>query len=199
MYMDDLWPTLGVEEEYFLVNPETRAAKANPPKAFFEAAQKALGEQVTHEFLRCQIEIATPICQNLTDVRGHLSHMRKTLSQIAIDHDMRLVAASTHPFSPWRTQKPTQKERYQKMDSDLQGAIRRMLICGTHVHVGILDDDLRIDIMNQMRYFLPHLLALSTSSPFWAGDKMGMKSYRLSVFDGMPRTGIPDTMVSLGE
>ena len=85
------------------------------------------------------------------------------------------------------------------MDADLQGAIRRMLICGTHVHVGILDDDLRIDIMNQMRYFLPHMLALSASSPFWEGDKMGMKSYRLSVFDGMPRTGIPETMASLGE
>ena len=85
------------------------------------------------------------------------------------------------------------------MDEDLQGAIRRMLICGTHIHVGILDDDLRIDIMNQMRYFLPHLLALSASSPFWEGDKMGMKSYRLSVFDGMPRTGIPETMASLGE
>jgi len=197
--MDTFWPTLGVEEEYLLVNPETRAACARPPKSFFNAAKDALGDQVTHEFLQCQIEIATPICQNLADARRHLTHMRKTLAAIAIDHDMRLVAASTHPFSPWRTQRPTKEERYTKMDEDLQGAIRRMLICGTHVHVGILDDDLRIDIMNQMRYFLPHLLALSASSPFWEGDKMGMKSYRLSVFDGMPRTGIPETMASLGE
>ena len=197
--MDKFWPTLGVEEEYLLVNPETRAACASPPKGFFTAAKDALGDQVTHEFLQCQIEIATPICQNLADVRRHLTHMRKTLAGIAIDHGMRLVAASTHPFSPWRTQRPTKEERYTKMDADLQGAIRRMLICGTHVHVGILDDDLRIDIMNQMRYFLPHMLALSASSPFWEGDKMGMKSYRLSVFDGMPRTGIPETMASLGE
>ena len=199
MDMDGLWPTLGVEEEYLLINPQTRAAKAAPPKAFFQAAKKALGDHVTHEFLRCQIEIATPVCQNIDDVRTHLSHMRKTLSEIAIDHDMRLCAASTHPFSPWRTQKPTKQERYQKMDEDLQGAIRRMLICGTHIHVGILDDSMRIDIMNQMRYFLPHLLALSTSSPFWEGDKMGMLSYRLSVFDGMPRTGIPEAMASHDE
>ena len=197
--MEDIVLTLGVEEEYLLIDPETRAAAANPPDAFFKAAKNALGDSVTHEFLRCQIEIATPVCQNVTEARDHLSHMRRTLAKIATDHDLRLMAASTHPFTPWRTQKPTQQERYVKMDQDLQGAIRRMLICGTHVHVGILDANLRIDIMNQMRYFLPHLLALSTSSPFWEGDKMGMKSYRLSVFDGMPRTGIPETLISIAE
>jgi len=139
------------------------------------------------------------VCQNLTDVREHLTHMRGTLAGIAKDFDLRLMAASTHPFTPWRAQKPTKGERYNKMDEDLQGAIRRMLICGTHVHVGILDPGLRIDVMNQMRYFLPHMLALSTSSPFWEGDIMGMKSYRLSVFDGMPRTGVPEAMASIGE
>lgn len=196
--MDDIALTLGVEEEYLLVDPET-GDTINPPKEFFKACKKALGASVTHEFLQCQIEIATPICQNVGDARTHLTHARSTLSDIAEQFDLRLMAASTHPFTSWRQQKPTQEERYTKMEKDLQGAIRRMLICGTHVHVGILDDDLRIDIMNQVRYFLPHMLALSTSSPFWEGDLMGMKSYRLSVFDGMPRTGIPEATASIGE
>jgi len=197
--MDDIKLTLGVEEEYLVVDPETGEAAANPPDGFFKDSKKALGAQVTHEFLRCQIEIATPVCADLVEVRQHLTHSRKTLSEIAIHHGMRLMAASTHPFTSWRAQKPTKQKRYTDLDKDLRGAIRRMLICGTHVHVGILDHDLRIDVMNQMRYFLPHMLALTTSSPFWAGEMMGMKSYRLSVFDGMPRTGIPEAMVSIGE
>ena len=199
MSLDDFWPTLGVEEEYLLVNPETRAAAAHPPDEFFKTCKKALGDHVTPEFLQCQIEIATPICQNLADVRENLTHMRGTLSRIAKQFDLELMAASTHPFTSWREQEPTKAERYSKMDQDLKGAIRRMLICGTHVHVGILDPCARIDVMNQMRYFLPHMLALTTSSPFWEGDIMGMHSYRLSVFDGMPRTGIPEAMTSIGE
>lgn len=197
--MDNTWPTLGVEEEYLVVDPETREAVSSPTDEFFKTCRKALGDSVTPEFLRCQIEIATPVCQNLTEVREHLTHMRGTLAKIARDFDMRLMAASTHPFTDWRNQKTSKAARYRKMHNDLQGAIRRMLICGTHVHVGILDPGMRIDVMNQMRYFLPHMLALSTSSPFWEGELMGMKSYRLSVFDGMPRTGIPETMASIGE
>ena len=196
--MDDIALTLGVEEEYLLIDPET-GDTSNPPSEFFEACQAAIGPSVTHEFLQCQIEIATPICQDVSDARKHLSHSRKTLSEIAGHFDLRLMAASTHPFTSWRQQKPTQKERYTKMEKDLQGAIRRMLICGTHIHVGILEPGLRMDVMNQVRYFLPHMLALSTSSPFWEGDLMGMKSYRLSVFDGMPRTGVPEAMASYGE
>ena len=114
MRMGDLWPTLGVEEEYLLVDPETRAACANPKKSFFNDAKEALGDQVTHEFLRCQIEIATPVCQNLADVRKHLTHMRKTLSTIAIDHGMRLVAASTHPFLSMAHPKAYQRRALQK-------------------------------------------------------------------------------------
>ncbi|NNC37120.1 MAG: carboxylate-amine ligase [Hyphomonadaceae bacterium] len=197
--MDDQWPTLGVEEEYLIVDPETREAVSDPHKEFYKTCKKELGESVTPEFLRCQIEIATPVCQNLTDVREFLTNMRGTIAKIAKDFDYRLMAASTHPFTDWRDQKTTKAPRYRKMDQDLQGAIRRMLICGTHVHVGILDPGMRIDVMNQMRYFLPHMLALSTSSPFWEGDLMGMKSYRLSVFDGMPRTGIPGPIASIGE
>ncbi len=197
--MKDIALTLGVEEEYLVVDPVTREAAANPPEDFFPACKRALGDCVTPEFLRCQVEIATPVCANVTEAREHLTHMRRTLAAIAKDFDLRLVAVSTHPFTTWRKQKPTKAERYTKMNEDLQGAIRRMLICGTHVHVGILDASLRIDVMNQMRYFLPHLLALSTSSPFWEGDLMGMKSYRLSVFDGMPRTGIPESLASIDE
>jgi glutamate---cysteine ligase / carboxylate-amine ligase len=196
--MDDIKLTLGVEEEYLLIDPKT-GDTSNPPPKFFKACKEALGTSVTHEFLQCQIEIATPICQNVSDARKYLTKSRKSLSEIAATFDLRIMAASTHPFTSWREQKPTEQERYTKMAKDLQGAIRRMLICGTHVHVGILDPGLRIDVMNQVRYFLPHMLALSTSSPFWEGELMGMKSYRLSVFDGMPRTGIPEAMASIGE
>lgn len=191
--------TLGVEEEYLVIDPESREAISDSPDAFFDACKAALGDNVTPEFLQCQIEIATPICNNVGDARQHLSYMRKTLSTIAKDHGLRLMAASTHPFTQWRNQKPTKGERYEKLDKDMQGAIRRMMICGTHIHIGIEDRGLRIDIMNQIKYFMPHLLALSTSSPFWGGDKMGMKSYRLSVFDGMPRTGVPEAIESYGE
>ena len=191
--------TLGVEEEYLLVDPETREAAANPPPDFLQACQKALGDYVTPEFLQCQIEIATPVCATVDEAKDHLTEMRLTLAEIAKGFDLRLMAASSHPFTDWRKQKHTPHERYAKLDADLQGAIRRMLICGTHIHIGIVDPGLRIDIMNQVRYFMPHILALSTSSPFWEGDKMGMKSYRLSVFDGMPRTGVPESMESYGE
>ena len=197
--MDEFGLTLGVEEEYLVVDPETREAVADPPPELFKTCQKALGDHVTPEFLKCQIEIATPVCKNVGEAREQLTHMRGTLADIAKSFDLRLMAVSTHPFTDWRGQQHTDKERYKKLDEDLQGAIRRMLICGTHVHIGIEDAEMRIDVMNQIRYFLPHLLALSTSSPFWEGDLMGMKSYRLSVFDGMPRTGVPESVASYQE
>lgn len=191
--------TLGVEEEYLIVNPETRAAVSNPSPHFFKSCKAVLGERVTPEFLRCQIEIATGVCETVADVRAEVADMRGTIARIATEHDLRLMAASTHPFTPWTRQKPSKGERYGQLVADLQGAIRRMMICGMHVHVGLMDENLRIDVMNQMRYFLPHMLALSTSSPFWEGQRMGMKSYRLSVFDGMPRTGIPEEIDSFAE
>ncbi len=197
--MDTFWPTLGVEEEYIIVDPQSREAVADPPPELFAMCKNELGDHVTPEFLRCQIEIATPVCQNLSDVRENLNHMRGTISQYAQKFDLALMAASTHPFTSWRKQRTTKADRYMKMQEDLQGAIRRMLICGMHIHVGIENESTRIDVMNQMRYFLPHMLALSTSSPFWEGDLMGMQSYRLSVFDGMPRTGIPEALNSPSE
>lgn len=195
--MDKL--TLGVEEEYLLVNPLTRNVMNNPPKGFFKACRAAIGERVTPEFLRCQIEIATDVCDTVCQAQDQIANMRGEISRIAEDMGMALMAASTHPFTPWKRQRPSEGERYERLDSDMQGAIRRMMICGMHVHVGLEDPELRIDVQNQIRYFLPHMLALSTSSPFWESQAMGMKSYRLSVFDGMPRTGIPEEIDSFSE
>lgn len=191
--------TLGVEEEYLLVNPVTRNAVISPPKKFMKACQAAIGDRVTPEFLRCQIEIATDICESVADAREQIANLRGEIARIAESMDMRLMAASTHPFTPWKRQRPTEGERYERLDSDMQGAIRRMMICGMHVHVGLENPDHRIDVQNQIRYFLPHMLALTTSSPFWESQEMGMKSYRLSVFDGMPRTGIPEQIQSYSE
>ncbi len=191
--------TIGVEEEYLLVCPDTRAAVRNPPKGFMKICQDKIGPRVTPEFLRCQIEIATGICETVSQARAEIAELRGNLAQIAIDHDMRLMAASTHPFTHWKNQKPTEGERYEKLSTDMKGAIHRMMICGMHVHIGIENQDARIDVQNQIRYFLPHMLALTTSSPFWGGQQMGLQSYRLSVFDGMPRTGIPEALQSFGE
>jgi len=191
--------TLGVEEEYLLVNPVTRNAVVSPPKRFMKACQAAIGNRVTPEFLRCQVEIATDICDSVPAAREQIANLRGEIARIAESMDMALMAASTHPFTPWKRQRPTEGERYEQLDSDMQGAIRRMMICGMHVHVGLEDPEHRIDVQNQIRYFLPHMLALTTSSPFWEGQAMGMKSYRLSVFDGMPRTGIPEEIESYSE
>ena len=191
--------TIGVEEEYLLVNPETGAARRNPPKGFMKMCTEKIGPRVTPEFLRCQVEIATGICETVGQARAEIADLRGTIAEIAIKHDMRLMAASTHPFTPWKDQRPTEGERYEQLNSDMQGAIQRMMICGMHVHIGLSDPELRIDVQNQIRYFLPHMLALTTSSPLWEGRLMGMKSYRLSVFDGMPRTGIPEEIDSYGE
>jgi len=191
--------TLGIEEEYLLVDPETRDLVGDPPAAFMDECRAQLGNQVTPEFLRSQVEVGTPVCQNVKEARQHLISLRTTLCRTAEKHGMRLFAASTHPSARWDRQAHTPKKRYDDLARDLQGTVRRLLICGMHVHIGIEDQDLRIDVMNQVKYFLPHLLALTTSSPFWHGHKMGLHSYRLSVFDGMPRTGIPDTFLSWAE
>jgi carboxylate-amine ligase len=191
--------TMGIEEEYLLVDPETRDLVRDPPAAFMDECGAQLGDQVTPEFLRSQVEVGTPVCQTVKEARHHLIGLRGTLCRTAEKHGMRLFAASTHPSAHWEAQAHTAKKRYDDLARDLQGTVRRLLICGMHVHIGIEDQDIRIDVMNQVKYFLPHLLALTTSSPFWQGHKMGLHSYRLSVFDGMPRTGIPDTFSSWAE
>lgn len=191
--------TIGVEEEYLLVDKETRALVVDPPKSLIGECEELCGSQVTSELLRSQIEIGTKVCRNVQEAREDLSRLRRCIIEVADRHGLAPVAASTHPFSRWSEQKHTQKDRYEALTTEMQGAARRLMICGMHVHVGIGDDNLRIDLMNQFAYFLPHLLALSCSSPFWEGRDTGLKSYRLTVFDALPRTGLPERFQSYGE
>ncbi len=191
--------TLGIEEEYLLVDRVSRDLAADPHPDLFAAAQAALGTHVTPEFMRSQIEIGTGICSSLAEARAELARFRATLAELTAAHNLAIVAASTHPFADWGGQKHTDKERYNALARDIGGPVRRLLICGMHVHVGIEDPELRIDLMSQASYFLPHLLALSTSSPFWRGVDTGLKSYRIAVFNELPRTGLPEIFDSFGE
>jgi carboxylate-amine ligase len=191
--------TLGIEQEYLLVDPKTRDLVRDSPAELFAECEARLGGQVSREFLRSQIEVGTGVCSTLQEARADLARLRSTVIEVAAKHGMAPIAASTHPFAQWDAQKTTARERYEGIHRDLQAAGRRLVICGLHVHVGIDDDELRIDLMNQASYFLPHLLALSTSSPFWRGEDTGLKSFRLSVYDGIPRTGIPERFESWGE
>jgi carboxylate-amine ligase len=191
--------TVGIEQEYLLVDPKTRDLVEDPPAALFTECEARLKAQVSPEFLRSQIEVVSGICTTMQEARDDVARLRATVIEVAEKHGLALIAASTHPLAQWDQQKPTARERYQGIYRDLQGVGRRLVICGLHVHVGIDDDELRIDLMNQASYFLPHLLALSTSSPFWRGDDTGLMSFRLSVFDGIPRTGIPERFESWGE
>ena len=191
--------TLGIEEEYFLVDRATRDVVGDPPAAMLTELEALLGAQVSPEFLRSQIEIGTRVCASPDEARTDLRRLRGTIASVAAGYGMAPIAAATHPFARWDTQKTTERVRYQSLESDLQGVGRRLAICGMHVHIGIPDDELRIDLLNQASYFLPHLLALSTSSPFWQGDNTGLKSYRIAVFDEMPRTGTPERFASWGE
>jgi carboxylate-amine ligase len=191
--------TIGIEEEYLLVDRETRNLVQDPPNSVMEGAVSRLETQVGHEFLRSQIEVGTRICSTVQEARQDLARLRKAVSEVAGQHGMALIAASTHPFAEWGDQLTTDNERYHVLAQDLQVVVRRLVICGMHVHVGIGDDDLRIDLMNQVSYFVPHLLALSASSPFWHGRDTGLKSYRMSVFKALPRTGLPEQFSSWSE
>lgn len=191
--------TVGIEEEYLLVDRETRDLATEPPESMMTDCQAVLRGQVCAEFLRSQIEVGTRVCETVADARADLSYLRGTVAEIAEKYGYAPIAASTHPFAHWDEQRHTDKHRYNILADDLQGAARRLLIGGMHVHVGIEDDELRIDLMNQVSYFLPHLLALSTSSPFWRGDNTGLMSYRICVFDELPRTGLPERFASYKE
>ena len=191
--------TIGIEEEYLLVDPETRDLAIDVPDALMAECERRLEEQVSPEFLQSQIEIGTRVCANLKQAAQELARMRKTVAEVAAEHGLAPIAASTHPFADWYAQKHTDKERYNILAQDMQAVARRLLICGMHVHVGLGDDELRIDLLGQVSYFLPHLLALSTSSPFWQGEDTGLKSYRISVFDELPRSGLPESFESYGE
>jgi carboxylate-amine ligase len=191
--------TLGLEEEYLLVDRETGAVAAEPPDELFEALNQRTAGRAFPEFLRAQVEVATPVCRDIGEARQALAALRGAVIEEAGRFGLAPIAASSHPFSLTSKQKRTDKERYVALLEEMQGAARRMMICGLHVHVGVEDDDLRIDLMNQLTYFLPHLLALSCSSPFWEGERTGLMSFRLMIFNGVPRTGLPEQFSSWGE
>jgi len=192
--------TIGVEEEYLLVDRKSRdLVQSMPESMLHECEELAQGQQVNPEFLRSQIEIGTRICKNIGEVRDSLRVLRRAVIDVADRHGLAPIAVSTHPFAEWHSQIHTERQRYDALYEEMQAAAQRLLICGMHVHVGIADDEMRIDLLSQFSYFLPHLLALSCSSPFWEGKNTGLRSYRLTVFDALPRTGIPQVFSSFAE
>ncbi len=191
--------SIGIEEEYLLVDPRSRDLASEAPEALLDECQKVLKGQVSPEFLRSQIEIGTKVCRSIAEARAEVTRLRGQVAEVADRYGLAPIAASTHPFAHWTEQSHTNKERYNIIAQDLQVVARRMVICGMHVHIGIEDKDLRIDILNQATYFLPHLLALSTSSPFWQGELTGLKSYRASVARDLPRAGLPQQFASYRE
>jgi carboxylate-amine ligase len=191
--------TVGIEEEYLLVDRQTRDLIQERPQDLMEELESLLEGQVVPEFLNSQIEIGTRVGATVAEAGNDLKRLRATVAGAAEKQGLAIIAASTHPFANWGEQTHTDKARYNLLAKDLQAVARRMLICGMHVHVGIEDPDLRIDLLSQITYFLPHMLVLSTSSPFWSGNDTGLKSYRIAVFDELPRTGVPETFDSWGE
>lgn len=191
--------TIGIEEEYLLVDKDSRELASDPPEEMLTECESRCAGQVSPEFMRSQIEIGTKVCANIREAREDLARLRRIVVDVADQHGLAPIAASTHPLAHWVEQKHTSKERYNALATEMQGAARRLLICGMHVHVGIDDNALRIDLMNQFSYFLPHLLALSCSSPFWESENTGLMSYRLTVFDALPRTGLPERFSSYAE
>jgi glutamate---cysteine ligase / carboxylate-amine ligase len=191
--------SIGIEEEYLLVDKASRDLVRDMPQALFDAAQEALQERVAREFLKSQIEVGTNVHRTPREAGRELAGLRTEMARLAGDHGLAPIAASTHPFARWSAQEPTERDRYQAIARDLAGVGRRLVICGMHVHVGVEDDELRIDLMNQVRYFLPHLLMLSTSSPFAEGEDTGLKCYRLAAYQELPRTGLPGRFESWEE
>jgi glutamate---cysteine ligase / carboxylate-amine ligase len=191
--------TIGIEEEYLLVDRESRDLVCEMPPALFEACDRALRGQVAREFLKSQIEVETRVHATVRAAGQDLASLRQTVASLAAEHGLAPIAASTHPFARWGAQQATERERYQAIAKDLAGVGRRLVVCGMHVHVGIDDDELRIDLMNQARYFLPHLLVLSTSSPIAEGEDTGLKCYRLAAYNELPRTGLPQRFGSWAE
>ncbi|MBT8417303.1 MAG: carboxylate-amine ligase [Silicimonas sp.] len=190
--------TMGIEEEYLLVDPEN-CALVPAPEAMMAACAARLEDQVSPEFKACQVEIGTRVCASVDEAREDLKRLRSTVSEVAEEHGLAVIAASCHPFGDWKEEHHTDKDRYNDLEVALAGVARRLLISGMHVHIGIDDPDLRVDLMNQLAYFLPHLLALSTSSPYWQGVDTGLACYRLTVFDNLPRTGLPPRFSGWGE
>ncbi|MFS8085972.1 MAG: carboxylate-amine ligase [Acidobacteriota bacterium] len=183
--------TLGIEEEFQIVDPQSRELRSHVSE-FLEEGKMILGEQIKPEMIQSMIEVGTGICKNIQEARADISNLRGVIASLAEKNGLKIVAASTHPISRWQDQKIFDDERYELLVQELQTVARSLLIFGLHVHVGIPDRERQIHIMNASRYFLPHILALTTSSPFWMGHNTGLKSYRSEVFKQFPRTDIPD-------
>ena len=196
--MDETWLTIGIEEEFQIVDAETRELRAHID-AVLEETTPSLGEMVKPEMMQSVVEVGTKVCANVQEARQEIVRLRSTVAEILERSGMRLASAGTHPFSRWQDQLVTQKDRYKLLEEEMQDVVRELLIFGLHVHVGIPDDGLRIELMNEARYFLPHLLAFSTSSPFWMGRKTGVKSYRSVLWSRFPRTSIPPDFDSYDE
>jgi carboxylate-amine ligase len=189
--------TIGIEQEFQII--DGRGELTHHIDTLLLATRDQFGEDVKAEMLQSVVEIGTQICANISEARSELLRLRGGLVEILARDGLRLASAGTHPFSHWADQRITEADRYKMLEDEMQDLVRELLIFGTHVHVGIPDPELRIDIMNEARYFLPHLLALSTSSPFWLGRKTGLKSYRSVVWSRFPRSGIPPALDSYGE
>ena len=184
--------TLGIEEEFQIVHPETRELHSYVSKLLEEGREHALlQERVRPEMHQSVVETGTGICRDIKQARAEICELRNGLHDLALKNGLRIVAAGTHPFSDWKKQEITEGERYKVIVEDLQDVARANLIFGLHVHVGIKDREVAMAMANQVRCFLPHILALSTSSPFWLGRNTGLKSIRSEIFKRFPRTGIP--------
>lgn len=183
--------TLGIEEEYMVIDPTTRELKSHEQKIVQEG-QKLIKDKVKAEMHQAVVEVGTDICADIDEAYKDVATLRGTISQIAGDLGLWIGASGTHPFSHWDSQLITDHVRYRQIVEELQEAARSNLIFGLHVHVGMENNDMAMHIANSARYFLPHVYALSTNSPFWEGRKTGYKSFRTKVFDKFPRTGIPD-------
>ena len=191
--------TIGIEEEYLIVDRESGDLIKKAPQQMLKDAEALLEHQVAPEFFQSQIEVGTCVCHNVQEAHAELVRLRRTVSEVVEPYGFAIIAASTHPNASYATQHHTHRERYHILAQNMAVVARRMVISGMHVHAGIEDDDLRTDLMNQTTYVLPHLLALSTSSPFWEGGDTGLKSYRIAVWNELPRTGLPEYFESYAE
>lgn len=191
--------TVGIEEEYQTIDPETRDLRSHVESEILSKGKTLLKEAVKAEMHQSVVEIGTGVCSNIKDADRQLKDLRSQMCALASQNGLRLAAAGTHPFADWRNQEIFPDERYYIIVQDLKMVARANLIFGLHVHVGVEDREVAIHLMNAARYFLPHILALSTNSPFWQGMDTGLKSYRCKVFDKFPRTNIPDYFPSWGE
>jgi len=196
MNFEDL--TIGIEEEYQIIDPESRELTSFISEILNKGAV-LFRDQVKPEFLQSQVETGSHVCRNIKEARQEVTRLRGMVGDIALKNNRKIVAAGTHPFSRWEDQIVTDRDRYKGLEEDFQMVANRLLIFGMHVHVGIPDPDLRIDIMKQMTYFAPHIMTLSTSSPFWHGRNTGLKSYRSVIFEDLPRTGLPEYFDSAQE